>query len=131
VLAAGELLVSIEVPPPLGPALYLKHSPREHMDIAVVGVGLSAQLNEGRCESARVVLGAVAPTPLRARQAEEELTSGLLTPDRIHRAAQLAAKEARPIDDVRGAAWYRRRMVEVLVRRGLLSIREFSHSQIL
>jgi carbon-monoxide dehydrogenase medium subunit len=131
VLAPGELLVGLKVPRPDGLALYLKHSPREHMDIAVVGVGLSLQLKEGRCESARVVLGAVAPVPLRARRSEDELTSGPLTPDRIHHAAKLAAEEAKPIDDVRGSAWYRRRMVEVLVRRGLSRIGGLENSPIL
>jgi carbon-monoxide dehydrogenase medium subunit len=119
VLVPGELLVGLIVPRTDGSALYLKHSPREHMDIAVVGVGLSLQLKGGRCESARVVLGAAAPVPLRARKAEEELTSGPLTAERLHRTAQLAADAAKPIDDVRGSAWYRRRMVAVLVRRGL------------
>src|SRR5574341_2057251 len=119
VLAPGELLVALEVPPPAGPSLYLKHSPREHMDIAVVGVGLAIQLRDSRCESARVALGAVAPIPLRARRAESELTGGPLTAERIDRAAKMAAEEAKPIDDVRGSAWYRRRMVEVLTRRGL------------
>jgi len=119
VLGAGEMLVSIEVPPPGGPALYLKHAPRACMDIAIVGVGLALRVREGRCEEARVVLGAVAPTPLRARRAEAELAGGPIRPERIEAAARAAAEEARPIDDVRGSAWYRRRMVEVLVRRGL------------
>jgi aerobic carbon-monoxide dehydrogenase medium subunit len=119
VLAPGELLVALEVPPRAGSSLYLKHAPREHMDIAVVGVGLAIQLSDGRCESARVVLGAVAPIPLRARRAEAELTGRPLTAERIDRAAKIAAEEAKPIDDVRGSAWYRRRMVEVLTRRGL------------
>ena len=119
VLGAGEMLISIEVPPLGGPALYLKHAPRACMDIAVVGVGLALRVREGRCEAARVVLGAVAPTPLRARRAEAELAGGPIRPERIEAAARVAAKEAKPIDDVRGSAWYRRRMVEVLVRRGL------------
>ncbi len=122
VLTSGELLVAIEVPLPAGPSLYLKHAPRMCMDIAVVGVGVALRgsdpLLQG-CESARVVLGAVAPTPLRARRAEEELLDGPLTPERIERAARIAAEESKPIDDVRGSAWYRRRMVEVLTRRGL------------
>jgi len=122
VLAPGELLVSLEVPPPAGLSLYLKHSPREHMDIAVVGVGLALQFQDGRCDSARVVLGAVAPVPLRARRAEAELTGSPLTPERIDRAAKVAAEESRPIDDVRGSAWYRRRMVDVLTRRGLTAL---------
>ncbi len=126
VLEPGELMVALKVPRPAGPALYLKHSPREHMDIAVVGVGLSLRWGSTlrataapTCESARVVLGAVAPTPLRAQRAEEELLGGPLNAERIVRAAKLAAEEAKPIDDVRGSAWYRRRMVEVLTRRGL------------
>ena len=122
VLTPGELLLAIEVPPPAGRSLYLKQAPRQHMDIAVVGVGLALVLEAGRCKSARVVLGAVAPIPWRARRAEAELTGGRLTPERISRAARLAADEARPIDDVRGSAWYRRRMVEVLTRRGLTSM---------
>jgi carbon-monoxide dehydrogenase medium subunit len=122
VLAPGELLVSLEVPPPAGPSLYLKQSPRAHMDIAVVGVGLAVQLKDGHCELARIVLGAVAPVPMRARRAEAELTGGPLTVERIDRAAKIAAEEAKPIDDVRGSAWYRRRMVEVMTRRGLMSL---------
>ena len=128
VLAPGELLVSLEVPPPAGPSVYLKHSPREHMDIAVVGIGLALRFVEtprrgvsmdAVCAEARVVLGAVAPVPLRARRAEAELTGGPLAAERIDRAAKIAAEEAKPIDDVRGSAWYRRRMVAVLTRRGL------------
>jgi carbon-monoxide dehydrogenase medium subunit len=131
VLGPGELMAALKVPRPTGPALYLKHSPREHMDIAVVGVGLSLRWSSTlratatptpTCESARVVLGAVAPTPLRAQRAEEELLGGPLTAERIDRAAKLAAEESKPIDDVRGSAWYRRRMVEVLTRRGLESL---------
>ena len=122
VLAPGELLVSLEVPPPAGPSVYLKHSPREHMDIAVVGIGLALRgynLLSHECAEPRVVLGAVAPVPLRARRAEAELTGGPLAAERIDRAAKIAAEEAKPIDDVRGSAWYRRRMVAVLTRRGL------------
>jgi carbon-monoxide dehydrogenase medium subunit len=122
VLAPGELLISLEVPPPAGPSVYLKHSPREHMDIAVVGIGLALRgynpLSQ-ECAEPRVVLGAVAPVPLRARRAEAELTGGPLAAERIDRAAKIAAEEAKPIDDVRGSAWYRRRMVAVLTRRGL------------
>ncbi len=124
VLAADELLAAIDVPLPSGPALYLKHSPRACMDIAVVGVGLSLRMEDQRCAEARIVLGAVAPTPLRARRAEDELIGGAPTAERLERAAQIAAEEARPIDDVRGAAWYRRKMIEVLTRRGLMAIAE-------
>ncbi len=119
VLTPGELLVAVELPPPAGPAVYLKHSPRECMDIAIVGVGIALQVKNNHCESARIVLGAVAPVPLRARRAETELLDRPLTPERIDRAAQFAAEDSTPIDDVRGSAWYRRKIVSVLVRRGL------------
>jgi carbon-monoxide dehydrogenase medium subunit len=117
VLGVGELLVSVEVPKQESRSIYLKHSPREHMDIAVVGVGIALQKN-----SVRIVLGAVAPIPLRAKKAEEEVMSGSLTKERIERAAKSAAEEAKPIDDVRGSVWYRRKMVEVMVRRGLMGL---------
>lgn len=125
VLAGDELLVALETPPPAGPATYLKLSPRAHMDIAVVGVGLALHGYNPlaqQCESARVVLGAVAPVPIRARRAEAELTAGPLTFDRVERAARFSAEEARPIDDVRGSAGYRRRMVQVMTRRGLVEL---------
>jgi len=117
VLGVGELLVSLEVPKQEGRSIYLKHSPREHMDIAVVGVGIALQKN-----SARIVLGAVAPIPLRAKKAEEEVMSGSLTKERIERAAKIAAEESKPIDDVRGSVWYRKKMVEVVVKRGLMEL---------
>jgi carbon-monoxide dehydrogenase medium subunit len=117
VLGVGELLVSLEVPKQEGRSIYLKHSPREHMDIAVVGVGIAMQKN-----SARIILGAVAPIPLRAKKAEEEVMSGSLTKERIERAAKIAAEESKPIDDVRGSVWYRKKMVEVVVKRGLMEL---------
>jgi carbon-monoxide dehydrogenase medium subunit len=119
VLAPDELLAAVEVPRPSGRALYLKHAPRAFMDIAVVGVGIAMGLDGERCKSVRIVLGAVAPRPLRARRAEHELLGQSPQPERIERAAKLAAAESEPIDDVRGSAWYRRLMVEVLTRRGL------------
>jgi carbon-monoxide dehydrogenase medium subunit len=87
------------------------------MDIAVVGVGIALQKN-----SVRIVLGAAAPIPLCAKKAEEEVMSGSLTKERIERAAKIAAEESKPIDDVRGSVWYRRKMVEVMVRRGLMGL---------
>ena len=125
-LEPGELLVTVAVPPPPpgSAAVYLKHSPRRAMDIAVVGVAVAmvrsqTPVSNSRCEDVRIVLGAVAPTPLRARRAEESLRGQEVTRERVEEAARTAAQEAQPIDDVRGSAWYRRRMVEVLTRRGL------------
>ncbi len=67
----------------------------------------------------RIALGAVAPVAMRALQAEAALLGNDLTDRAIGAAATAAAAEVSPIDDFRAGADYRRRMVEVLVRRGL------------
>lgn len=72
---------------------------------------------------ARIALGSVAPTIVRAREAEAALVGGPLTDERIAQTAARATEEARPIDDVRGSAWYRSEEVEALVRRALETIR--------
>jgi CO/xanthine dehydrogenase FAD-binding subunit len=97
------------------------------MDIAIVGVGVwvksdKSKVKSQKCDDVRIVLGAVAPTPVRARKAEEILRGNELTEERIHEAARVAATECNPIDDVRGSAWYRREMVEVLTRRQLVAM---------
>jgi len=119
VLEPGELLKGIQLPPPQGRATYLKQAPRAFMDIAVAGVAVRLLQESGRCRQARIVLAAVAPIPLRVLPAEAVLQDHPLTEDRVSQAAQLAAAACSPIDDVRGSAWYRRRMVEVLVKRGV------------
>lgn len=123
VLQKHELLKEIRIPPPEGTAAYLRHTPRAFMDIAVVGVAARVWMQAGSVSGARIALGAVAPTPLRAKRAEAELIGGELTDEQIGRAAALAEEACSPIDDVRGSAWYRRRMVRVLTRRILEQLR--------
>ncbi len=127
-LAPGEILREILVPRQDDSmrASYTKLEHREAMDIAIVSVGVWARLEVGQpiCKDVRIVLGAVAPTPLRARRAEEILRGKELTEERIREAARVAVTEAQPIDDVRGSAWYRREMLEVLTRRQLDAMTE-------
>jgi CO/xanthine dehydrogenase FAD-binding subunit len=121
VLEPDELLVEIRVPDP-GPrsgGSYLRHTPRRELDIAVVGVSSQLTLADGRCAKARIALAAVAPTPVRAPEAERALEGQPLTPEAIARAATLAAAAARPISDQRGSADFRRHLVRVLTRRTL------------
>jgi CO/xanthine dehydrogenase FAD-binding subunit len=124
VLAPEELVVEVLVPP-LGPrsgGAYERFTPRQEMDIAVVGVGSVVSLGEGdRCQGARICLGAVAPTPERARDAERLLEGQELTPQLVAQAGAAAAAQARPISDQRGSATYRTRLVEVLTRRTLMA----------
>ena len=121
ILELDEIMASVLIPepPPGAVATYLKHSPRRAMDLAVVGVGILLARVEGQIE-ARIALGAVAPTPLRARQAERLLGQAPhLSDELIADAARLAAQEARPISDVRASAEYRTAIVKALTKRAL------------
>ena len=121
-LQPGELLVGLRLPEPgaRAGAAYVKISPRRAMDIAVVGAAVALALEPGggdRVQRARVVLGAVAPTPERARRAEALLEGRVPDPAALEAAAEQAMREARPITDLRASAEYRRDMVRVAVRR--------------
>ena len=89
------------------------------IDMAVLNVATSLTCTKKRCEAAGIALGAVAPIPFRAKKAESMLVGAELTKEIISKAAATAAEEARPIDDVRATADYRKKMVAVLVRRSL------------
>jgi carbon-monoxide dehydrogenase medium subunit len=122
-LAPNELLVEIEVPAPPNHSsgCYLRHTPRQDMDIAVVGVAsfLIISKQKKQCQEARIVLGAVAPTPIRVPQAESILAGRVLTDEAIEEAAERAMEAARPISDIRGSAEYRKEIIKVLTRRTL------------
>jgi aerobic carbon-monoxide dehydrogenase medium subunit len=123
-LAKGELVTGITVPTPAARtgSAYVRHTPRQAMDIAVVGVAVAVTLSAaGVCRDAKIVLGAVAPTPLRARSAEAILNGTKLTPEIILAAAEVAVAEARPISDVRASAEFRSQMVRVLTERMIVA----------
>jgi CO/xanthine dehydrogenase FAD-binding subunit len=117
-----ELVAAVRwpVPAPGSGGAFHKLGLRQADAISVVSVAATVERDEaGLCREARIALGAVAPTPIRARRAEELLHGQQLTPELLVEAGRVAAGEVRPIDDLRGSAGYRRRMVEVLVRRAL------------
>jgi CO/xanthine dehydrogenase FAD-binding subunit len=122
-LQPGEFLVALRMPspPPRFGAQYLRFIPRNEMDIAVVGVGASVVLNQDQSSfvSARISLGAVAPTPLLVEPAAAALAGKAVSDEAIQQAAEAAQPAARPIDDMRGTAQYRRHLVGVLTRRAL------------
>jgi len=115
--------VEIEIPAPLtsSAGCYLRHTPREEMDIVVAGVASFLVLAPGgqTLQDARIALGAVAPTPIRARKAETILIGRAPSQEVIKEAAEQAAEATHPISDVRASAEYRRELVKVLTRRTL------------
>ncbi len=123
VLERGELLVAITIPrPPAGSgSFYTRFIPRNEMDIAVVGVGVSVQLNEAldRIVAGRIALGAVAPTPLFAESASAMLAGGVIDEAFGARVAAACQEVISPIDDMRGTKEFRRHITGVLVRRSL------------
>ena len=119
-LGTGELLLAIHLaaPPARTADAYLRLIPRTEMDIAVVGVALRVTLApDGTCTDARVALGAVAPTALRVPAAEAALVGTRVDAAALAALAEAASATARPIDDKRGTAVYRRQVVGVLARR--------------
>jgi CO/xanthine dehydrogenase FAD-binding subunit len=120
-LQPGELLVSLQLPPPKANsgARYLRFIPRNEMDIAVVGAGVEVVLENGNFVSGRIALAAVAPTPILVRGTNELLAGKPVNESTIAAAAALARSAAQPITDMRGTAEYRRHLCAVLTRRAL------------
>jgi carbon-monoxide dehydrogenase medium subunit len=123
ILQPGELLVSLQFPPPQsrGSSAYERFIPRNEMDIAVVGAASNVQLSsDGKTiEKARISLAAVAPTPKLAAEASEWLAGKPATEATFTQAGEIAKKIAAPITDMRGTAEYRIHLVGILVKRTL------------
>lgn len=123
VLAPGELLVWIEIPPPAprSGARFLRFIPRNEMDIAVVNAAAAVTLDETRrrIAGARVAVGAAAPTPLLVEEAGRLLAGAPLEPEAWEPAIEAVRAAVRPITDMRGSAAQRRHLAGVLVRRAL------------
>ncbi|MEW5814057.1 MAG: xanthine dehydrogenase family protein subunit M [Spirochaetota bacterium] len=128
VLRPGEIMVAVLVPPPIADsgAAYFRHTARAEMDIAVASAAALISLaKDGRTiRKARLALGAVAPKPFTVKEVERILASGELNDSSMLKAAKCAREAARPIDDVRGSAWFRLELVEGLTKRALQTARE-------
>jgi carbon-monoxide dehydrogenase medium subunit len=124
ILRDGELLAEIQVPVPAPntKAIYLKHTKRDSIGPAIVGVCAVVSHDDEARRDVRVVLSAVAPTPIRAYLAENGIRGRKADNAVIKTCAQLASEEARPISDVRASAEYRKDMVRVLTQRALRAV---------
>ncbi len=119
-LAPGEFLVEIRLPakPAGGGDAYLRSIPRTEMDIAVVGAGAALVLDaSGTCTSARIAVGAVAPTVLLVDAAGAALVGTKLDEASLEKMAEAVRSAAKPIADKRGTVEYRIAMAGVLARR--------------
>jgi CO/xanthine dehydrogenase FAD-binding subunit len=121
VLSHDELVLEVQVPDPVAHSgsAYVKHMQRSAMDLAIVGVAAAITAADGKCSDVRIALGAVAPTPIRAKKAEGILKGKAFAARSVERAAEAAAAESHPITDIRASLEYRRDMVMVLTRRAL------------
>jgi xanthine dehydrogenase FAD-binding subunit len=118
----NELLTAVRVPLAGSGQLsrFYKAGTRPALDISTIAIAFAAQRDSaGRLHGVRLALGAVAPTPLRARRAEALLEGKTLDPALAEAAARAAADEAQPIDDVRASAWYRKELLHNVTLRML------------
>jgi len=127
VLQPDEILLEIIVPesPPHTFGRYIKHSPRGSIDLAIVNIAVLMTLEADRriCRDAKIVLGAVSPTPLRAKKAEDMLKGKSLDDALIDHVAQAASDEAHPRrGSIRGSFEYKKEMVRVLTRRAIREV---------
>lgn len=117
-LSEGELIAEIQVPQPLPHTggVYIKHTIRNAMDHALVGVAVVLTLDGGGiCKDIKIALGSCAPTPVRAIAAEQALKGNKLNAASIEKAAKEAVSDAQPRSDPE----YKREMVQILTRRAL------------
>lgn len=125
-LAHDELVVEVQVPnpPPFSGMVYMKHTIRSAMELAIVSVATMVTLKDGVFGEVKIALGAVAPTPIRTAKAESLLKGKPFSTELVKEAAKTASEEARPISDIRASTEYRKEMVRILSERALNRARE-------
>jgi len=121
-LSEGDLLVEIQIPTVKSKkwsAVYLKEK-RTSEDIALAGVGIKLSLNDSdKCDYIKIALGAVGPIPLRAKAAEKIVLGNCIDELTIEKAAEMAAKESKPIEDVRATIDFRRYIIKLYTKRAI------------
>ncbi len=120
-LEPGEIVTGIVIPPlkENEAAAYIKHAVRKAMDLAIIGVAVKIKVEEGICTDAKIALGAVATTPIRAPKAEAALIGKALTDEAIVKASEEAMASCDPISDIRASKEYRKDMVRVFTKRAI------------
>ena len=119
VLENGELVKEIHVPLLEGDTAFLKSGMRRAQSCSVASVAVRLVMDDDTCTDARIVVGSMAPTPLRCTKAEKLLKGKTLDEKLIAEAAEAAVDQTSPIDDQRASAWYRMKAGKALIARAL------------
>jgi CO/xanthine dehydrogenase FAD-binding subunit len=119
VRATDELIVEIRVPLLKGTAVFEKLGRRKAQVCSIVSAAVRLEIDEGVCKDARIVLGSMAPTPIRCPKAEAMLKDKAIDAALVAQCAAQAVAESSPIDDQRATAWYRQQAGTALVGRAL------------
>ncbi|MFQ8734612.1 MAG: FAD binding domain-containing protein [Enterocloster bolteae] len=129
-LEPGEIVTGIVIPPLAENerAAYIKHAVRKAMDLPAHHRRrpVTIKVEDGVCTDARIALGAVAATPVRAPRAEETLIGKELTDEVIVKASEEAMNSCHPISDIRASAEYRKDMIRVFTKRAIKQAMECS-----
>jgi aerobic carbon-monoxide dehydrogenase medium subunit len=121
-LAEDEIITQVVLPspPPRSGIEYIRFSSSSVVDKPSAGVAVRLTLDQEAVRIARIVLGCVGPTPVRARKSEALLTGKKLTEELIAEAGAIASQECSPASDLRGSEQYKRAIVGTLVKRALV-----------
>jgi carbon-monoxide dehydrogenase medium subunit len=121
-LKPAEIVTGIMVPPPHpgSGAAYVHLSARGKVDCSAVCVGAHVEMQGRKVKNARLFVGACAPIPMRAPNAEKAVIRKVFTEKLAEKAGEAASAEALPITDVRASRDYRNSMVAVMTKRALL-----------
>ena len=127
VLKAGDILTAISIPAPVQyrGTSFIKIS-RTASDLATLNAAVALKTDNGTCQEVKIALGAVAPTPIRAKKAEAILKKEGVNQDTIAKAARAVTEEISPITDVRATSDYRKEVAAVITKKALLKAYERS-----
>lgn len=152
-LERNEILVELIIPKPPAytSSSYWKHTRRKAMDLPILGAAVALSVDKDEApnlkkllnksapeeeilraldssalvsQEVRIALGVAAPTPMRATGAEGILRGNALTAEKLEEAAKVASEEAQPRDSIRGEAWYRRDIIQVITKRLVITCLE-------
>ncbi|PRR69688.1 FAD binding domain-containing protein [Neomoorella humiferrea] len=120
ILQSGDLVTSVNFPKASGmKSAFIKFGLRKAMAISLANIGVVLQINEDTITEARIALGALAPTPLRARETENYLRGKQINDEVMAEASQIIKTEIKPISDIRASQAYRQHLTGVLLRRAI------------